>query len=324
MCIGGRVVGNLASSLAIARWTAAGLAAVRHTLALVRAGSFTVPMFGVVTSDDDQPVTWVGRYPIHVTTLLVMVHVACMILSCFLIAFGGGALLGLLAFDSAQVISNLHFWQIATYAFVHSPSGLIWFAIEMYMLFVFGREVERFLGRRAFIALYLLLLLVPTMLLTVWGLWHRTGLAGSATIHFAIFVAFAAIYPNVELFLRVMAKWVALIFVAAYSLQLLAYHGWSELAVLWISVGLAYGFVQLRGAGPELAWLTDWTARWRSKRALRVVPPTETRRVVEPENIHESIDPLLDKISKSGIGSLTSSERRALDRARNRLLKKSQ
>ena len=210
-------------------------------------------MFGVVTSDDDQPVTWMGRYPIHVTTLLVMVHVACMILSCFLIAFVGGALLGLFAFDSAQVISNLHFWQIATYAFVHSPSGVIWFAIEMYMLFVFGREVERFLGRRAFIALYLLLLLVPTMLLTIWGLWHRTGLDGSATIHFAIFVAFAAIYPNVELFLRVMAKWVALIFVAAYSLQLLAYHGWSELAVLWISVGLAYGFVQLRGAGPELS-----------------------------------------------------------------------
>ena len=75
-----------------------------------------------------------------------------------------------------------------------------------------------------------------------------------------------------------MAKWVALIFVAAYSLQLLAYHGWSELAVLWMSVGLAYGFVQLRGAGPELAWLTDWTARWRSKRALRVVPPPEVHR----------------------------------------------
>jgi hypothetical protein len=45
--------------------------------------------------------------------------------------------------------------------------------------------------------------------------------------------------------------------------------------------------------------------------------------VVEPEDIYDSIDPVLDKISKSGIGSLTASERRALDRARNRLLKKS-
>ena len=244
-------------------------------------------MFGVATSDDYQPVAYMGRYPIHVTMLLVMVHVACLILGCFLIAFGGGSFLSTLAFDSTKVIANGHFWQIATSAFVHSPSALIWFAIEMYMLFAFGREVERFIGRRAFIALYLLLLLAPTMLLTIWGLWQPSLLAGSATIHFGIFVAFAAIYPNVELFLRVLAKWVALIFVAAYSLQLLAYHGWSELAVLWISVGLAYGFVQLRGAGPELAWLTDWGARLRSKRSLRVVPPAETRRVVEPEDIYD-------------------------------------
>ncbi len=280
-------------------------------------------MFGVATSDDYQPVAWVGPYPIHVSTLLVIVHVACMIVACFLLALGGGAVLGLLAFDSAQVLHAGRFWQIATYAFVHPPSGLLWFAIEMYMLFIFGREVERFMGRRAFVALYALLLFVPPVLLTLWGLWQRTGLAGSATIHFAIFIAFAAIYPNVELFLRIMAKWVALIFVGAYSLQLLAYHGWSELAVLWVSAGLACGFVQMRGAGPELGWLTEWTSHWRSKRSLRVVPPASARRVVEPEDIYDSIDPVLDKISKSGIGSLTASERRALDRARNRLLNKS-
>ena len=281
-------------------------------------------MFGVATSDDYQPVAWMGRYPIHVPTLLVMVHVVCMIISCLLIAIGAGTILNVFAFDSAQVLSGGRLWQVATYAFVHSPSGLIWFAIEMYMLFAFGREVERFIGRRAFVVLYLLLLIIPSLFLTIWGFWQRTGLAGSATIHFAIFIAFAAIYPNVELFLRIMAKWVALVFLGAYSLQLLAYHGWSELAVLWLSAGLAYGFIHLRNAGPELAWLTDWTARWRSRRSLRVVPRPASRRVVEPENIYESIDPVLDKISKSGIGSLTASERRALDRARNRLLKKSE
>jgi len=281
-------------------------------------------MFGVATSDDYEPVAWMGRYPIHVTTLLVITHVICMIIGCLLIAVGAGSFLGVLTFDSTQVLYGGRLWQIATYALVHSPSALIWFAIEMYMLFTFGREVERFIGRRAFIGLYLLLLLIPPLLLTVWGLWQRTGLAGSATIHFAIFIAFAAIYPNVELFLRIMAKWVALIFVAAYSLQLLAYHGWSELAVLWLSVALAYGFVRLRGTGPELAWLTQWTSRWRSKRSLSVVPRPTAHRVGKTENIYDSIDPLLDKISKSGIGSLTASERRALDRARNRLLKKSE
>ncbi len=280
-------------------------------------------MFGVVTSDDYQPVAWVGRYPIHVTTLLLIVHIACMIIGCFLVAFGAGGALNLLAFDSAQVLHGGRLWQVATYAFVHSPSALIWFAIEMYLLFAFGREVERFIGRRAFIALYALLLFAPPLLLSIWGLEQRVGLAGSNIIHFGIFIAFASIYPSVEMFLRVQAKWIALIFIAAYSLQLLAYHIWSDLAVLWLSVALAYGFVHLRGAGPELDWLREWPARLRSKRALRVVPQQAPRRVVEPEDIYDSIDPVLDKISKSGIGSLTASERRALDRARNRLLKKS-
>ena len=246
-------------------------------------------MFGVVTSDDYQPVAWMGRYPIHVTTLLVIVHVVCMILGCFLLALGAGSFLSLLTFDSAHVLSGW-LWQLATYALVHPPSALLWFAIEMYMLFAFGREVERFIGRRAFIALYLLLLFAPTMLLSTWGLWQRTGLAGSATIHFGIFIAFAAIYPNVELFLGLLAKWVALIFTAAYSLQLLAYHVWPELAVLWVSVALAYAFVQLRGTGPELGWLTEWTSRWRSKRALRVVPRESGRRTVEPDDDVHNID----------------------------------
>jgi hypothetical protein len=46
-------------------------------------------------------------------------------------------------------------------------------------------------------------------------------------------------------------------------------------------------------------------------------------RVVEPDDVYASIDPILDKISKSGMGSLTETEKKNLDRARNRLLKKS-
>jgi hypothetical protein len=120
-----------------------------------------------------------------------------------------------------------------------------------------------------------------------------------------------------------MAKWMALIFVAAYSLSLFAYHGWAELAVLWLSVGIAWGFIHFHSAGLEMSWLSGWTSRWRSRRALRVLPSPAQRRPGEQEDIYDTIDPVLEKISKQGIGSLTAGERRALDRARNRLLKKS-
>jgi membrane associated rhomboid family serine protease len=280
-------------------------------------------MFGAVTSDDDQPVTWVGRYPVHVTTLLVALHAVAAVIACFL-TFAGGGILRHLMFDSALVLQRGEVWQLVTYAFVHSPSQLLWFLIEMYMLFVFGREVERFIGQRAYIVLYSTLLLAPTLLLTLWGLAERTGIAGSPALHFGVFVAFATIYPSVEMFLRIQAKWVALALAGIYTLQLFAYHAWSELAVLWISVATAFIFVRMRGVGPELEWWSAVKQSWQPKPKFKVVPKPSSRRVVEPENVYDSIDPLLDKISKSGINSLTASERRALDRARNQLLKKSQ
>jgi membrane associated rhomboid family serine protease len=284
-------------------------------------------MFGVTTSDGYQPVTWVGRHPVHVPMLLAAVHVFLMIVACFLSAFGAAGILGLFIFDSAQVLALGRVWQIVTYAFVHLPySGmaLLWFAVEMYMLFMFGRELERLIGRRAFIVLYALLLWVPTLFLTIVGLWTRLGLAGSASLHFGIFIAFATIYPNVEMLLRIQAKWVALILVAIGTLAAMANHDWASLIVLWVTIVTAVGFIRLRAAGPEFEWWSNVKSRWQAKPKFQVVQRPGPRRVVEPENIHESIDPVLDKISKQGINSLTASERRALDRARNRLLKKPQ
>jgi membrane associated rhomboid family serine protease len=280
-------------------------------------------MFGVTTSDDYRPVAWMGRYPVDVTTILVITHVATMVVGCLLIAFGGAGFLGWLAFDSRDVIHGYAFHQLITYAFVHPPSGLLGFAIEMYVLFVFGREVERFLGRSAFIGLYCILLLGPSAILTAWGAAQNLSLAGSLHLHFSIFIAFATLYPRAELIFRILAKWAALVLIAISTLQYLAYHQWPNLVVSWFSIVAAFAFIEARGAGPELAWLTNFKDRVRPKPKLYVVQKSTLRRSAEPDDVYASIDPILDKISKSGMNSLTENERKILDRARNRLLKKS-
>src|SRR5947207_4267042 len=281
-------------------------------------------MFGVTTSDDYRPVAWMGRYPVDVTTMLVVLHVAVAILTAVLVAFGASSVVAFLQFDSAEVWYGGQVWRLLTYAFVHAPSGLLWFAIEMYMLFVFGREVERFIGRRAYIVLYLVLLIASTAVLTIWGLWQRSALAGSPALHFGIFVAFATIYPRAELFLRIMTKWVVLILAAIYTLQLLAYHAWSDLMVVWTSIGAAFLFIEMHGAGPELPWWDALKTRFAPRPKFHVVPKMHATRSADPDDVYTSIDPILDKISKFGIGSLTASERRQLDRERERLLKKSE
>jgi len=281
-------------------------------------------MFGVTTSDDYRPVTWMGRYPVDVTTILVGVHVACAILTAFIFAIAHGGVLNYAMFDSAQVWHG-QIWRLVTYALIHPPSGyaLLWFAIEMYMLFFFGREVERFIGRRGYIWLYALLLIVPALILTLWGLTTRTGLAGSSALHFAVFAAFVTLYPNVQFFLRIPAKWIFVILAAIGTLSALAAHDWQDLVALWASIAVAFFFIEARGAGPELAWINSFKARFRPKPKLHIVQKPNARRTAEPDDVYESIDPILDKISRSGMGSLSENEKKILDRARARLLKKS-
>jgi membrane associated rhomboid family serine protease len=286
-------------------------------------------MFGVTTSDDYRPVAWMGRYPVDVTTLLVGIHVACAILTAFLFAIGSAGVLNYAMFDSAQIWMHAQIWRLATYAFIHPPTGyaLLWFAIEMYMLYFFGREVERFVGRRAYIWLYTLLLLVPTLILTLWGLTTRTGLAGSGALHFAVFAAFVTLYPNVQFFLRIPAKWVFLILAAIGTLSALAAHDWQDLIVFCVSIALAFFFIELNGAGPELAWWNAVKERFTPRPKFHVLPKPRARSSgsrSESEDVYPSIDPILDKISKFGIASLTATERRLLDRERERLLKKSE
>jgi membrane associated rhomboid family serine protease len=299
-----------------------------ESLAQTQCGALIESMFGVTTSDDYRPVAWMGRYPVDVTTMLVGVHVVCAVLACILTAISSlSGTLNYFVFDSARIWSGLQLWRLGTYAFVHSPSTLLWFAVEMYFLFVFGREVERFVGRRAYIALYAVLLIAPTIVLTIWGLWQRSALDGSPALHFGIFVAFATIYPNVEFFLRIKAKWIAMILAGVYTFQLLAFHAWTDLAVVWTSIAAAFLFIELRGAGPELVWWSDLKARFGPKPKFHVVQKARPRSGsgrMEPDNVYASIDAILDKISKFGIGSLTANERRQLDRERERLLKKSE
>ena len=172
--------------------------------------------------------TWMGRYPVDVTTLLVVVHVVLHDPRLFSDRFGGGAFL-----NSASLRQRAGAWHghsgsssptllsIRHRAFFGSRSRCT-------CSFVFGREVERFLGRRAFICALRLLLCVADRFFSHLGTLARTGFAGSATFHFGIFVAFAAIYPNVECFLRIRRNGSRLILAAAYSLQLLAYHDWAS------------------------------------------------------------------------------------------------
>lgn len=277
--------------------------------------------------NDYQPFGYLGRIPLYVTTILVITYVAAMVALALLRWADAPDFSGLLIYDSMAVRFGYQFWRFLTYPLVNGPS--IWFAIEMYLLYSFGREVEKFIGRAAFGVLYFSLVVLGPCLLTAASMWVPAVLRGSGTVDFAVFIAFCTIYPNAEIFFTFKAKWIAVVIVGINSLQLLAGHASADLLVFWAACLAAFFFIKyLRGQVSFGFSLREYFRRRRSRRNLRPVPSPRPAARPRPDaprgDVIESIDPLLDKIAKHGIGSLTAREREKLEQASAELLKKQQ
>ena len=281
-------------------------------------------MFGQTDSRDDyQPFGYVGRVPLYVTTILVITYVVAMVAIALLKAGNAPDYSSFLIYDSTDVLQRFQVWRFVTYPLVNGPS--LWFAVEMYLLYSFGREVERFIGRTAFGVLYLTLVVLGPCLLTAAGTWSFGVLAGSGTVNFAVFIAFCTIYPNVEIFFSFKAKWIAAVILGINSLILLQNHMVVDLLVFWATCLLAFLFIKYLRGHIQFS-LRDYFRLRRSRRSLRSVPgprPALQSKPAPPrDDVIESIDPLLDKIAKHGIASLTAREREKLEQARAELLKK--
>jgi hypothetical protein len=276
-------------------------------------------MFGVTTSDDYRPVAWMGRYPVTVTAIIAALY----LLGMFATVAAETAHLDIspLAFE-ARAFMHGALWQPLTCTLIQGVSFFFLFSILFF--YWSGSEVERFLGRRRYLQLLGLLLLVPPVVMLIWSaLGQYWPYYGSYEFTIGMFIAFATLYPNIEVFGWVTLKWLAFAGIVLGTMQNLPHHEWGRLTVLWGMCLTAFLFVRA-AQGRLPVQINISRVSFRRKPKLAIVQKSSSRSVVESEDVYESVDPILDKIAKSGIGSLTASERRALDRARNRLLGKSE
>lgn len=183
--------------------------------------------------DEFAPLTWFGRVPVYAAGMLVIVHTTTMVLAVLAGPLGLESLVAACVFSTSGVLDQFRFWQIFTYAFVPYMGGGWWafmFLIQMAMLWFFGSEVEKFLGRRTFLIAYGLLLLLPPLLLTVAGIFGVSAvLVGAFSLHFAVFICFVAINPGAQIFFGIAAKWIAAILLAINTLQLISMNAWTQL-----------------------------------------------------------------------------------------------
>lgn len=250
------------------------------------------------SSRDREPLGYVRGVAVHATTVLVAFHVVALVVVAIVTSVAGWP--GRMIYSRDSVLAG-EVWRIATYVVLNEPT--IFFLIEMYFLWIFGRDVEQHIGRRAFVRLYFLLLLVPpVLLLAVPG----ASLSGAGSAHFAVFVAFATLFPEAMFWGRIPARTVVLVLLGIYVLADIMWHDWSSLVALLAASGTAFAVI-----GYEQG---RWTFRL-PQRAPRL-------KVLKPEPVPVNVDAILDKVAKSGLDSLTRDERTALERARSQLLGK--
>jgi membrane associated rhomboid family serine protease len=277
-------------------------------------------------SEDYRPLFWMGGRPVYANTLIVALHVAAFVMAAICISFLKPETVERSLMLSTPEVWRGEVWRLFSYIafdpYFFSQRSL-WFLFSIALLYFCGREVEQFAGRKTYLKLYAALVFVPAILFCLLGLLMVPApFLNCCDVFFGMFIAFATIYPGAmpSLWISLPVSAIAWILLGVFTLINFAFHDYTALFMLWTSSAVGYGVMRLAGAGRGLNWLTDWIEEGRARRLAR----KHNIKVLKDTQAAESIDQILEKISKQGVGSLDARERAALERARANLLKRDQ
>ena len=198
-------------------------------------------------------------------------------------------------------------WTVVTYMFLHG--GLMHIGFNMLALFFFGPRVEERIGSRSFTWLYFLSGISGALLSL---LFSSAPIIGASAGVFGVMLAFAFFWPDAPIMIWGIFPVPARVLVIFTTIAAL-FSG------LTGSRGGVADFAHLGGYVGAYLYL-KWLGRSRAafKRKAVAPPPEAARRIhnwksVDVGKVHEvnraELNRILDKIGKSGVGSLSESER---------------
>ncbi|MDX1958545.1 MAG: rhomboid family intramembrane serine protease [Leptospiraceae bacterium] len=215
---------------------------------------------------------------------------------------------------NSNKVSSGHVYQLFTYAFIHADIWHILF--NMLNLWVFGSELENYLGKKSFLYFYLFSAFFAglfTWLVEI-TIWKQTGITlGASGAVFACMTMFGLVWKNRELLfmmiIPIKAKYLVPI-VMGVSILFFQNSNISHITHLGgVIFGLTYYFLmsKYRFSFESFFDLDDYLRR----RKFKMYQEEMENRI----NVKQKVDELLEKISKNGIGSLTRKERNFLNEA---------
>jgi membrane associated rhomboid family serine protease len=250
---------------------------------------------------------------------LIIASVACWILE--LIPGIGAPISYWLSLTPVHAFGGGQLWRLVTYMFVHDPSGPFHVLFNMLTLWMFGNELEQLWGTKKFVILYFLggigaaLLSIGTIVSP--AMWHLPVIGASGAV-LTILTVYAFTFPDRRLllfFLIPVNVVTAVIIFGAISL-FGTFASWGNVSHLTHLGGILVGFAYVK----LLPRFEDWQNKVQysvqeSKRKAEVAQENEAMNYYE-----HVVDPVLKKISASGMDSLTKEEKKILEEASKRKL----
>lgn len=208
-------------------------------------------------------------------------------------------------------------WQAFTYQFLHA--GVFHILFNMLFLWWFGQDIEAQWGGRAFLTYYMVCAVGAGLCVAAVSYSSPIPTVGASGAIFGLLLAYAMLFPNRIMYFMFLFPMPAKYAVALFGLIELVVlvqsgpnaGGVSQIAHLG---GAAVGFIYLRYEHRvQMWWYEREDRRRRRAEEHRARKESEWRTFVT-----EELDPILDKISREGIHTLTEEEKRLLKRAKGR------
>jgi membrane associated rhomboid family serine protease len=212
-------------------------------------------------------------------------------------------------------------WTLVTYMFVHA--NFMHLLFNMLGLFFFGPPLEARWGSREFAKFYIICGLGGAMLSFLFA---NNAIIGASAAVYGVMLAFAMNWPDTPIYIwgifPVPAK--ILVGVLAIFSLLSAFNGAGGNVAHFAHLGgFVAGWIYLKWDGKRRSSGLDRFRKMMSQRKLTVVPGgkestgtpsrAETSSPRNSEGLLDELDKVLDKISTSGMSSLTAEERKLLD-----------
>ena len=201
------------------------------------------------------------------------------------------------------VWSEFMLWQPFTYLFFH---GSIWHVlINMFVLWMFGSELERLWGKEHFLKFYFVTGVGAGLVTMIIGLNSMTPIVGASGAVYGVLLAYGLTYPNRTVYLYGIIPIKSLWFVIGIGVIafMSSFDNVSQISHLTHLSGMVIGYLMLkRPVRFNDLWFTI------RKRTLEYKIKHEEKKVSQHQEIEREIDGILDKINREGFDSLTNEE----------------